>query len=105
MPRPANPDVRRRLLDAGLALVHAHGFAASGIKDITDAAGVPNGSFCAYFASKEAFAAAILVYYWSEIEARILPILDSDGSVPVWISCFFHAFADVHEVGDFLLRC
>ena len=76
MPRPPNPEVRRRLLAAGLDLVHAHGFAASGVKDITDAAGVPKGSFYAYFPSKEAFAAAILEHYWADIEARLLPILD-----------------------------
>lgn len=105
MPRPANPDVRRRLLEAGLALVHAHGFAASGIKDITDAAGVPKGSFYAYFASKEAFAAAILDYYWTDIETRILPILATDESAQDRISRFFHALADEHEAGDFLLGC
>ena len=78
MPRPPNPEVRRRLLAQGLDLVHARGFAASGVKDITDAAGVPKGSFYAYFPSKEAFAAAILDHYWSDIETRLLPILD-DG--------------------------
>ena len=77
MPRPPNPDVRRRLLAAGLDLVHARGFAASGVKDITDAAGVPKGSFYAYFPSKEAFAAAILDHYWADIEARLLPILEA----------------------------
>jgi TetR/AcrR family transcriptional repressor of nem operon len=105
MPRPANPDVRRRLLQAGLALVHARGFAASGVKDITDGAGVPKGSFYAYFPSKEAFAAAILEHYWSDIEARLLPILDADGSAQERITRFFHALADEHEAGDFLLGC
>jgi TetR/AcrR family transcriptional repressor of nem operon len=105
MPRPANPDVRRRLLEAGLALVHARGFAASGVKDITDAAGVPKGSFYAYFSSKEAFAAAILDHYWSDIEGRLLPILDADGVAQDRIIRFFHALADEHEAGDFLLGC
>ena len=105
MPRPSNPDVRRRLLAAGLDLVHARGFAASGVKDITDAAGVPKGSFYAYFPSKEAFAAAILEHYWSDIEARLLPILDADGSAQERITRFFHALADEHEAGDFLLGC
>ncbi|OBF28196.1 TetR family transcriptional regulator [Mycobacterium sp. ACS1612] len=106
MPRPANPDVRRRLLEAGLALVHARGFAASGVKDITDAAGVPKGSFYAYFPSKEAFAAAILEYYWSDIEARLMiPILEADGSASERITRFFNALADEHEAGDFLLGC
>jgi TetR/AcrR family transcriptional repressor of nem operon len=105
MPRPSNPDVRRRLLAAGLELVHAQGFSASGVKDITDAAGVPKGSFYAYFPSKEAFAAAILDHYWSDIAARLLPILDADGLAQERIQRFFHALADEHEAGEFLLGC
>ena len=105
MPRPSNPDVRRRLLGAGLDLVHARGFAASGVKDITDAAGVPKGSFYAYFPSKEALGAAILDHYWSDIEMRLLPILQTDGSAQARIKRFFHALADEHEAGDFLLGC
>ena len=105
MPRPANPEVRKNLLAAGLDLVHARGFAASGVKDITDAAGVPKGSFYAYFPSKEAFAAAILEHYWAGIEDRLLPILEADGSAQERITRFFHALADEHEAGDFLLGC
>lgn len=105
VPRPPNPEVRQRLLQAGLDLVHAQGFSASGVKDITDAAGVPKGSFYAYFPSKEAFAAAILNHYWSDIETRLLPILDADGSAQDRIRRFFHALADEHEAGDFLLGC
>ena len=105
MPRPSNPEVRRRLLAAGLDLVHANGFAASGVKDITDAAGVPKGSFYAYFPSKEAFAAAVLDHYWLDIEARLLPILGTDGLAQERIKRFFHALADEHEAGDFLLGC
>jgi TetR/AcrR family transcriptional repressor of nem operon len=105
MPRPPNPEVRQRLLAAGLDLVHARGFAASGVKEITDAAGVPKGSFYAYFPSKEAFAAAILEHYWSDIERRILPILGEDGPARERVARFFHALADEHEAGDFLLGC
>jgi TetR/AcrR family transcriptional regulator, transcriptional repressor for nem operon len=105
MPRPPNPEVRRRLLAAGLDLVHARGFTASGVKDITDAAGVPKGSFYAYFQSKEAFAAAILEHYWTDIESRLLPILEAPGPAQDRISRFFHALADEHEAGDFLLGC
>jgi TetR/AcrR family transcriptional regulator, transcriptional repressor for nem operon len=105
MPRPSNPEVRRRLLEAGLDLVHARGFTASGVKDITDAAGVPKGSFYAYFPSKEALAEAILERYWTDIETRLLPILDEDGLAQERITRFFHALADDHEAGDFLLGC
>ncbi|OBK63984.1 TetR family transcriptional regulator [Mycobacterium colombiense] len=105
MPRPPNPDVPRRLLAAGLDLVHARGFAASGVKDITDAAGVPKGSFYAYFPSKEAFAAAILEHYWADIEARLVPILGTEGPARERVTRFFHALADEHETGNFLLGC
>jgi TetR/AcrR family transcriptional regulator, transcriptional repressor for nem operon len=105
MPRPSNPEVRKRLLAAGLDLIHARGFAASGVKDITTAAGVPKGSFYAYFASKEAFAGEILEHYWSDIEIRLLPLLDGDGSAEERIRSFFHALADEHEAANFLLGC
>jgi TetR/AcrR family transcriptional repressor of nem operon len=105
MPRPSNPEVRKRLLAAGRDLVHARGFAASGVKEITDAAGVPKGSFYAYFPSKEVFAAEILEHHWTDIEARLLPILDSGESVQERIVGFFHALADEHEADDFLLGC
>ena len=105
MPRPSNPEVRKRLLAAGLDLIHSRGFAASGVKDITDAAGVPKGSFYAYFPSKEAFAAAILDAYWVDIETRLVPILHGDGSMQERITRFFHALADDHEAANFLLGC
>ena len=105
MPRPSNPEVRKRLLAAGLDLIHARGFAASGVKDITEAAGVPKGSFYAYFPSKEAFAAAILEDYWVDIETRLVPLLDGEGSAQERITRFFHALTDDHETADFLLGC
>ena len=97
--------VRQRLLDAGLGLVHARGFAASGVKDVTDVAGVPKGSFYAYFPSKEEFGAAILNHYWSDIEARLLPILEANGPARKLIIRFFLALTDDHESEDFLLGC
>jgi TetR/AcrR family transcriptional regulator, transcriptional repressor for nem operon len=105
MPRPANPEVRKRLLAAGLDLIHARGFAASGVKDITEVAGVPKGSFYAYFPSKEAFAAAILDAYWVDIETRLVPILRGEGPAQERITRFFHALADDHESANFLLGC
>lgn len=61
------PDTRQRLLDAGLAVIHRHGFAATGVQAIAEAAGVPKGSFYNYFNSKEAFGVAVIDAY----EARL----------------------------------
>jgi TetR/AcrR family transcriptional regulator, transcriptional repressor for nem operon len=52
MPRPSN---KEKLLTDGLQLVHQRGFGATSVRDTTQAAGVPQGSFTNHFASKEAF--------------------------------------------------
>ena len=56
-------DTRSRLIEGGMALFGQRGYNATGIKDITDAAGVPKGSFYNYFASKEDFGAEIIRSY------------------------------------------
>jgi TetR/AcrR family transcriptional regulator, transcriptional repressor for nem operon len=64
MPRTSDPtDIPERLLSAGLQLFLQQGYNATGIQQITDQAGVPKGSFYNHFASKEAFAAAIVDRY------------------------------------------
>ncbi len=60
MPRPSN---KEKLLTDGLRLVHERGFGASSVRDIAQAAGVPQGSFTNHFASKEAFGLEILERY------------------------------------------
>lgn len=61
MPRPSRP--REALLDAGSALLYRQGYNATGVQQITDAAGVPKGSFYNYFRSKERFALEALKAY------------------------------------------
>jgi TetR/AcrR family transcriptional repressor of nem operon len=64
MPRTADPtDIPERVLAAGLSLFLRQGYNGTGIQQITDQAGVPKGSFYNHFASKEAFAAAIIDRY------------------------------------------
>src|SRR6516162_778949 len=53
----AKANVRERLLDAGLETLHRRGFNGCGVQEITEAAGVPKGSFYNHFESKEAMAA------------------------------------------------
>lgn len=54
---------RERLVEEGLKLFGQQGYVATGVQDITDAAGVPKGSFYNYFESKEDFALAVLERY------------------------------------------
>jgi TetR/AcrR family transcriptional repressor of nem operon len=64
------PNVREELLAAGLATLHSRGFNATSVQDITEAAGVPKGSFYNHFASKEDLGAAVVQKYAAAGEAR-----------------------------------
>ena len=57
MPRPS---MRDQLIASGLETLHREGFNGSAVQDITDAAGVPKGSFYNYFESKEALALEVI---------------------------------------------
>jgi TetR/AcrR family transcriptional repressor of nem operon len=106
VPRPQNPHVRASLLAAGQRLMHSRGFNGSGVKDFTEAAGVPKGSFYNYFASKEAFAVAVLEDYWLSIERQYGPILQDPRLAPVdRVVQQFRAMADDNEARNFALGC
>jgi TetR/AcrR family transcriptional repressor of nem operon len=76
------------------------------VREITEGAGVPKGSFYSYFPSKERFAAAVLRCYWSPIEQDLLPGL-TDPSLPseARLARFFHTLGEQHEAQGFLLGC
>src|ERR1700761_3070861 len=60
MPRPSH---REKLLQEGLRTVHRRGFTGASVRDIVEAAGVPQGSFTNHFPSKESFCLEILNLY------------------------------------------
>ncbi len=70
--------MREKLLDAGVEIFHRCGFNGCGVQEITEAAGVPKGSFYNHFASKEALGAAVLDRYWQQRGGATLRILE-DG--------------------------
>lgn len=59
----ARNSVRSQIIEAALEQFHALGYNATGVKTITDAAGVPKGSFYNHFESKEALAVEALRQY------------------------------------------
>jgi TetR/AcrR family transcriptional regulator, transcriptional repressor for nem operon len=73
-PKP-NPDTRKNLVQVGLRMLHAEGYAATGIQSIVEGADVPKGSFYNHFASKEAFGAEVLGAYFDRNEGKLRLIL------------------------------
>ncbi len=78
--RPSNRDV---LLSEGLRVVHERGFGASSVRDIVQAAGVPQGSFTNHFRSKEAFGLSILERYHDMTAAAVAATLRNDALPPL----------------------
>jgi len=66
----SRPNVREQLIEAGLETLHLHGFNGTGVQDITNAAGVPKGSFYNHFESKEDLAVQALDRYWQNGAGR-----------------------------------
>ncbi len=87
---------REKLLRVGLRLLHERGLNAS-VRDIVEAAGVPQGSFTNHFASKEAFCLEILNMYHANALKGIARTLRNDAVAPLKR---LRAYLDLHA--DFL---
>ena len=79
MPRPS---IRDHLVASALEALHRQGFNGSAVQDITDAAGVPKGSFYNYFESKEALALEVIDRYGEEVRA-LAGVLSDESISPV----------------------
>ncbi|HBK05099.1 MAG TPA: TetR family transcriptional regulator [Acetobacteraceae bacterium] len=74
---------RDHLISTGLKLLHARGFHACGVQDITEAAEVPKGTFYTHFDSKERFGADVLGRYWEQRASRAQTILSDESRSPL----------------------
>jgi TetR/AcrR family transcriptional repressor of nem operon len=84
---------REKILAKGLRVVHRRGFGAS-VRDIVQAAGVPQGSFSNHFTSKEAFGIEILNMYFAIAQKVIADTLRNDSLPPLKR---LGAYIDAHE--------
>jgi len=74
---------RDKILTEGLRVVHERGFAGASVRDIVEAAGVPQGSFTNHFVSKEAFCLEVLDLYFEDVRAMIQRTLRNDSLPPL----------------------
>lgn len=72
-------DTRQALLDSAQQTMSRKGFAAVGINEVLQQAGVPKGSFYHYFSSKDAFGEAMMVRYFVEYRADMDRIFGEAG--------------------------
>lgn len=99
------PNVRDKIVTAGLEVLHRQGFNASGVQDITDAAGVPKGSFYNHFESKEVLGIAALDRYWQGAMTK-MPILRDASISPVErLRKYFHSLSAISIEQGFSKGC
>lgn len=77
------PPVRDRLLQAGVSVFSRIGFNGASVQDITDAAGVPKGSFYNHFDSKETLGAAAIAHFWDHTASSALAVLERHDLEPL----------------------
>jgi TetR/AcrR family transcriptional repressor of nem operon len=77
------PTNRDKILAKGLRVVHQRGLAGASVRDIVEAAGVPQGSFSNHFASKEAFGVEILDLYFGFTREVLAETLNNTDLKPL----------------------
>lgn len=107
MSRTADPTfIPESLISAGLDLFLGQGYNATGVQKIASQAGVPKGSFYNHFASKEAFAVAVVARY-SDNNAKAWQLMMATAPVGP-LDKIHHVFEQMiayHEYGDRLCGC
>src|SRR5712672_210294 len=74
---------RDKIVANGLKVVLERGYVGASVRDIVEAAGVPQGSFTNHFASKEAFSLEILDLYFADSRVVIGETLRNDALPPL----------------------
>ncbi len=86
-------------------MVRRRGFSAAGVREITSAASVPQGSFTNHFASKEAFGLEILDRYFGSVRSLVAETLDTGGDPIERLRGYFDAISDRLEARGWQHGC
>ncbi|MFJ5264929.1 TetR family transcriptional regulator C-terminal domain-containing protein [Streptomyces sp. NPDC088387] len=95
--------MREEIVNAAVEQFHSRGFNAAGVKDITDGAGVPKGSFYNHFASKEALAVVALERYGET--RRLAELLDASVDPLLRLRQHFEFLRDENTARDYARGC
>lgn len=96
-------NTKERIVKEALGLFHANGYSATGVLDITRAAGVPKGSFYHFFSSKEDLALEAVETYRKITRVELLD--GTGGSALQRIRQHLQHLVSMAEVADFSHGC
>ncbi|MEA2914731.1 MAG: TetR/AcrR family transcriptional regulator, transcriptional repressor for nem operon [Bradyrhizobium sp.] len=104
-PKP-KPGTRNKLLQVGLRMIYADGYAATGIQGIVDGAEVPKASFYNHFASKEAFGAEVMDAYFDRNEGKLRDFLCNPDVAPLArLKAYFDERIEAFRAAGFTKGC
>ncbi len=86
--RRSTEATRDRLLDHALTLFSERGYAATGIRDIIDAAGVTQPTLYYHFADKQTLFCALIERYYGESQQQLEQIVDSQPGCAARLKSF-----------------
>ena len=99
------PNVKEQIVAASMTLLHSKGFNATSVQDITEAAGVPKGSFYNHFTSKEELGVEVLQRYAQQ--AGQIGALLGEASLPPreWLRGYFGTLVESNVASQFDAGC
>ncbi|WP_343731767.1 TetR family transcriptional regulator C-terminal domain-containing protein [Duganella sp.] len=101
----AKANVKEQIVTTSLNLLHSKGFNATSVQDITDAAGVPKGSFYNHFSSKEALGLEVLQRYTDGV-ADMAAVLKERSLAPrARVQQYFERMIAGNAANDFNFGC
>jgi len=87
-------------------MIHAEGYAATGIGRIVERVDVPKGSFYNHFASKEAFAAEVIDAYFARGQDKLRAMLCNTAAPPLdRLEAYFDDRIDALKASGFTKGC
>lgn len=97
---------RDKIIKSGMQTVQQRGFGTVGIREVTAAAGVPQGSFTNHFANKEEFGVAVLDHYFDQLQTVMAGTLGNQSLRPIErLRAYFERITDFLVLAGFRFGC
>ncbi|MRX10799.1 TetR family transcriptional regulator [Pseudoduganella sp. FT25W] len=101
----AKANVKEQIVSTSLNLLHSKGFNATSVQDITDAAGVPKGSFYNHFTSKEALGLEVVQRYLAAVGELAAVLHDGTLAPRARLQQYFERMIAGNAANDFHCGC
>lgn len=98
---------KQEIIQKSIHVMFENGYNGTGVKDLTDAAGIPKGSLYNYFANKEDYAKEALFYYYQVMSKPQFDCLVDEKQLPLErIKCFYTTMIkDFNDPSNCKLGC